>query len=350
MFLGQPPRIAVPGIEGAYVHVGSTINNTVVFLGYADKLAPGGIRCIGTGFLIGKGNVGYLCTVRHVAIQLDNVPFVIRLNRKDGRAELIQVDNRRWTYPSDPTVDLAAMLFHLNTESIYDISYITEPSFLDEKFVLSHEVDVGEICYTVGLFRFIYGDQKNFPLVHSGNIALMPPPGERIPIWDSTLNTKQMVEGYLIESRAIDGASGSPVFVRRTFRPDPNIPEFQFRNRPGDVPINPILAESRVHLLGVFQGAWFAPPDPNLPIQSRAKGGNIVPVGVGIVIPNSKILDLLEDPFLKKYRTDKARQEAATQLAVSQAPEPPTKADNPQHKEAFMRLVSEAAKKPRPTE
>ena len=57
--------------------------------------------------------------------------------------------------------------------------YIATEDMATPEYLKTAEIDVGDLCYTVGLFRFIFGKKTNLPLVHSGNIALFPPLGER---------------------------------------------------------------------------------------------------------------------------------------------------------------------------
>ena len=58
------------------------------------------------------------------------------------------------------------------------------------------------------------GRDRNFPIVRTGHIAMMPDekiPKVKIGDWEGN------ADAYLIESRSIGGWSGSPVFVRGTY-------------------------------------------------------------------------------------------------------------------------------------
>jgi hypothetical protein len=324
------------------MHLGSAVHSTVAFLGHADPTSPGGIKCEGTGFWVHYKGAGYLITARHVAETIQVPPFVIRLNRRGGGAELIDVEQAEWVFPDDKLVDLAALPYELPRKLGYDAAYITEGVLGRQEAIGELQIDVGDFCYTVGLFHYFYGDQRNYPLVHSGNIALMPPPGETIPVYDEKKRETERVEAYLIESRAIDGASGSPVFARASYRFEGLIglpEEDEFGSRV------PIFAEGRVWLLGLFSGAWFAPPDSPVAKNVRAQRGTIVPVGVGVVVPAKKIIELLESDVLKDQRAKKPPV-GARKLSVTATDDPPANDENPNHREDFKRLEALAARKP----
>jgi hypothetical protein len=64
--------------------------------------------------------------------------------------------------------------------------------------------------------------------------------------------------------------------------------------------VDVLLPRKDIGLLGVWQGAWDAPPD-----EAHAKiiGSNVrVPIGMGVVVPCSKILEILEMPDAKEDR------------------------------------------------
>ena len=318
------------------MRIGSQIHNAVAFLGFPDRTAPGGIRCEGTGFFLHYKEQGYLITVRHVARVLDGSPFVMRVNKLNGAgAQLLDVDTSNWLFHPDPTVDIAAIQMPLTTGTGIDAHYFLEHDLITPDKMQDDEFDVGDFCYTVGLFRYIYGKQINFPLVHSGNIALMPPKGETIPVFNKETKTVEQVEGYLIESRAIEGASGSPVFARGTIKADLGLRDTKTMEK-----AVPLFGDSKFGLLGVYQGAWFLPPDATLADGLKIPNDVNVPVGIGVVVPAIKILEVLETDTMRKTSEDKST--AAQMTSVSA----PTTAANPTHREDFKSLLTKAAKTP----
>ena len=56
----------------------------------------------------------------------------------------------------------------------------------------------------------------------------------------------------------------------------------------------PMWVEGRVRLLGMLQGAWFKPPDAALATGHKAMQNHVVPVGIDVVVPAYKIIELLE--------------------------------------------------------
>ena len=325
-------HIPVPGLEGIFVRVGRQVQRSVAFVGFDDPTASGGVNCQGTGFFVAHEGGAYFVTAAHVARLVDGSPFVLRVIHRE-KAQLLDCTGVVWSYHSDLAVDLAAFPIALTIEAGFGHRYITGDLLVTEDAIAAgDDIDVGDLCYTVGLFRYIYGGEINLPFVHVGNIAVMPPPGERIPNWNRATSHTDLVEAYLIESRAIDGASGSPVFVRTAASWGPH--QMQAGNyKTFQVP------EDKIRLLGVFQGAWFAPPDTAVAVPK----GSIVPVGVGIVVPTQKIIEVLNMPVFKSAREKAAADAAAQQTSVAQ---PPLATDeNPKHREDFMRLANAAARK-----
>lgn len=343
-FLGQPPRVTIPNSGGWNVWLGSDVQNTVVFLGFADSASPGGIAVEGTGFLVAHDSFAYVVTARHVAKKLGSRPFHVRVN-KGGVAELVYQDGVKWFAPDDLLVDIAIASLGLSPSDGYDAAYVKTEAFLTPEKLAKEGIDVGDICYTVGLFRFVYGQKRNLPLVHTGNIALLPPPAETIPVGNDR-NETEYVEAYLIESHAIDGASGSPVFTRASFAIHGEYTKDSTTHE-----VTTITNKARVHLLGLFQGAWFLPPDAILGNGIKARRSDVVPVGLGIVVPAYKILELLERDDMKRIRSEAQRKSSARLTTVSAEQEPPSATDeNPNHRGDFTSLVNAAARKQKPAE
>jgi hypothetical protein len=345
-FLGTPPRIPIPGNEGWAVHIGTSLHAIVAFIGFADQSSPTGIRCEGTGFFLFYKGAGYLITARHVAVGIGEDPFVIRVNRR-GAAVLVAHDLAKWMYHPDELVDLAAIPIALPTGHGFECVYLEEEAILTKDRLKTESIDVGALCYTVGLFHYIQGQKRNLPMAHAGNIALMPPPGETIPVWNKDKKRVDFVEGYLIETVAINGASGSPVFAR------PSITVGPFKSDQGQE-FRSLWPEAKVPLLGLFQGAWFAPPDDPVARNVQASPDKvIVPVGVGIVVPAYKIVELLETDEMKEYRAKTPPLTAARQTSTVSATKDeekvaqPAKATNPNHREDFNRLLGAAVRPPK---
>jgi hypothetical protein len=112
---------------------------------------------------------------------------------------------------------------------------------------------------------------------------------------------------YLIEARSIGGISGSPVFVRGTL----NIPG---RDSSSGKPQTIHGISGDYYLLGLIHGHWdIRESELNEPsfIHDRQRGVNL---GIGVVVPANKILEIIDHPQLVAAR---AANEAAIWKAIS---------------------------------
>jgi hypothetical protein len=95
---------------------------------------------------------------------------------------------------------------------------------------------------------------------------------------------------YLVEARSVGGMSGSPVFVRPTMALD-EATVFGEGNQ------TLMGVSSELRLLGLMHGHWdIQESDLNKPHYSGNPNG--VNLGIGVVVPASKILETLEHPHL----------------------------------------------------
>src|SRR5262245_16519376 len=237
----------------------------------------------------------------------------MRVNRTDGGSDNYHVDvgDIRWFLHPDPDVDLAIVPFN------YDLKArgcdIASLAGLDRIKDPGAGFDCGDLCYTIGLFQLLQGKKRNLAVVHSGNIALLPS-DERIPVrdWEHEGGTKH-VEGYLVQSESIQGLSGAPVFAR----PHIEIVDFPIGNKTTGV----LLPREQLGFLGVWQGAWDAKADA---VRAASLDRELrVPVGMGIVIPARKLIELLEAEAVKKDREeikkkwDSAKSDALDSTSIS---------------------------------
>src|SRR5262249_43236784 len=138
------------------------------------------------------------------------------------------------------------------------------------------------------------------------DIALLPS-DERIPVrdWEGPQGTRY-VEGYLVQSESIEGLSGAPTFVRG---------HLEFSDMPtAQGPVATLLPRKDIGLLGIWQGAWDARADE---VRTASIGHELrVPVGMGVVIPAYKLVEILETAPLKEAR-DKLKQSWEVSSAAS---------------------------------
>jgi hypothetical protein len=98
----------------------------------------------------------------------------------------------------------------------------------------------------------------------------------------------------------LKGASGSPVMVRPTLRHYVH----ELNNVAGGIDVDESLAisEGRDYLLGIWTAAWPGRPDAILGTARGLDQSVSVPVGMGLVVPCYKIIDILKRDDLVKER------------------------------------------------
>jgi len=255
-------------------------------------MATGDKALVGTAFMLGRSIPGtdksfiYVTTAKHVieGIRKKGLKTVfLRFNLRDDNATWFGVDLDVWRYhPSDSTVDVA--VFHAKFPEGYDFLLYPVSEMATPDVVARHGIGCGDEVFIVGLFARHHGQQRNIPIVRIGNIAAMP---------EEPVDTKMgPTFAYLIEARSIGGLSGSPVFAQ--------LGPLRFRNG------KPRLADGPhvFHLLGLIHGHWDIGLSDAESALADTRGTRPVNVGIGIVVPASKILEVIEQPSI--VETEKA--------------------------------------------
>jgi hypothetical protein len=247
----------------------------------------------GTGFFIGEKVVEdgpehirfvYLVTAKHIIDKIKEASpkptMGMRLNVVGGDAVDVDIPIEGWLYhPTDTSVDAAIIpVAHLKGLEIVSLP-IPEMTLTDER-IKQYRIGIGdEVCIT-GLFYKHYGSKRNSPILRTGNIAMMT--GERI-------KAKKFgdIDAYLIELRSIGGLSGSPVFVH--------------------------TQQDTKHTLlwmGLIHGHWEIEEDTIDVANDSSKKPDKEPlnVGIGIVVPANKILEITKREELIKAK-EAARKE-----------------------------------------
>lgn len=282
-------QIEVPG----RMRVPSKLLNSVAFITQVlgSDTSRDSLSFEGTGFFASipsksrHGNAyRVLVTAKHVAEALTNGTGEILVNRKGGGVMPLNVSLDRWClHPSDRTVDMAVLPCNIQPEM--DVLSISTDHFWVPGTVAEEEekIGVGDEVFFPGLFTFAPGRQRNIPILRHGNLAMLP--DEAIQV-DSGF-----AEVYLIEARSIGGISGSPVFVRPTMALD----EATLFEK-GSQTLMGISSELK--LLGLMRGHWdVSESDMNKPNYSATQKSG-VNLGIGVVVPASKILETLNHPTI----------------------------------------------------
>lgn len=307
----RPIVVEQPEGSGTFVRLSDDMRKCVVYLGHPSstpgELSPKGPR--GTGFLIKVGGTPrslYLVTAGHVARDLDDHPFSVRLNERpkgneSGRARLHHIDRASWFFhPTDDRVDLAVMPFEAPEWA--DVIWWPVDSFVKESELAAENVFAGDLSYVVGLLHYMPGKKRNNPAVHVGHIMLLPD-GDTVTVKDWRKREDEPpqaieIDAYVIQCEALPGSSGSPVFVRRSV-------QTKIGQQKVSIP-------GELWLLGVWRGAWFgSPADGTLaPKDSR------VPFGVGTVVPTTKLCEVVEQKELSEMRNKMVNAELAKNADV----------------------------------
>ena len=333
-----------------------------VYLYPSEAAAEDGMRIGGSGFVVGvpiaEGNSAMLlCVVTNKHV-IDSGNMVVRVNTIDNHKDIIPLDGARWYLHPDGD-DLAVCPVQFS--SLYKIKCIPLRLFLSKNTISKWEIGPGDDVYVVGRFVNHEGKQRNLPSVRFGNISQMP--SEPIVI------DGRPQESFLVEARSISGYSGSPVFVYLPPAPMPNLnwtPEGR-----------KLIDEQGIRFSGVSPkrmnipmqlGPWLLGVDYchirwDEPIWSKLTEKPVnddwfVKSNTGMmgVVPAWKLREIIEGdemkPIfdeLKKTLEEAKEKDTSVELDAAELskPEPPTKADNPSHKEDFNRLLGEAARKPK---
>lgn len=266
--------------------------NSVVVVGTGHPQAADDVGDIwGTAFLLEWINpaVTYLVTAGHIVSNKADAPFAVRFNRKQGGAACLHIDPPAWVFhETDDTVDVA--VHQIQIPDWAEASAIPAvPTLLAEETMVSKNVGHGSRTYTVGLWKFLQGDRRNQPFVYTGHIGLIPEgQGILVDAWMPSHRTKRVeVEAFLVEGEPLDGASGAPVFVRRTI-------ETTLSKK------TQAYMEGSLWLLGLQSNAFFAKAGEDYVVLSGSH--TTVPRGVNIVVPSTKIAAILDHSTLRAER------------------------------------------------
>jgi hypothetical protein len=177
-----------------------------------------------------------------------------------------------------------------------------------------------------GLFRSHYGQQRNIPIIRTGNIAMMI--GEKVKT-----NHCGYTDAYLVEARSIAGLSGSPVFINTDSRTG-----------------YPALGH-HTYLLGLMHGHFDVQNlKDDVVIDTDDEKTQGINTGIGVVIPVEKILETLYQPELIRMRKeaiskDRKKNGATADVDDSEPVAPAATDANPKHREDFSGLLEKAAKR-----
>lgn len=264
------------------------VRKCTVFLAYQN---PDGLYVkLGTAFLVDVpsaieyGTFGHFVTAKHIIAKIREKGYAhvfMRINTHEG-SEWVRSDIDDWiSHPDDPYLDVAVLPLGLPTH-LFDYKTIPVSMAATENVIAANGIGPGEEVFLTGLFSKHTGRKRNLPIIRTGTIALMP----EEPIETKILGNYYEIDAYLIEARSIGGLSGSPVFV------------YTGMFRPGTI----IAGGPMFFWLGLMHGHWDTEPLPDLIEEDSSSGMGFVNMGIAIVIPVTKILEVINQPLLLNRR------------------------------------------------
>jgi hypothetical protein len=260
----------------------------------------------GTGFFIGESYVAdgdeegtiyvrktergteslryiYLVTAKHVIDKIkEHTPtpsMGVRLNVAKGNTVDVDIPIDAWFYhPTDSSVD-AAVALPITEFTGLDIRSLPLEIAMNDEIIKKYSIGIGDEVHITGLFHKYYGIKRNLPILRTGNIAMMPKEKIKVTGFGD-------IDAYLIELRSIGGLSGSPVFVHLQYPEGNNIRNLLF-------------------WMGLMHGHWnidVVETDISDITHKDASEKQQLNVGIGIVVPAYKILEIIKRDEIRKAK------------------------------------------------
>lgn len=265
-----------------YMVIPDEIRKCVGFVGY--QRADGNVFFAGTAFFVGRKTDAapdrvftYAITAKHVISAITGkgiTAVLLRLNLKSGGARWIRTLAKDWlSHPSDATVDVAVTYFGF--DEALDHKFFPLEGAATMPVIAKERIDVGDEVFLSGLFAPHAGRNSNIPIIRVGNIAAMPHEKVSTKLGD--------IDAYLVEARSIGGLSGSPVFA--------NVSGVRHG-------VLSLTDAPQIYLLGLMHGHFdseFLPLDISEDVSGKAG----INMGIGIVVPVEKIIEVINQPAFR---------------------------------------------------
>jgi hypothetical protein len=331
--LGGKPRYILTDKPERLVQIPDEIRKCVVFVGY--KTPDGLYRLGGTGFFVSKPTSRddslfvYLITAKHVIDEIrdrgaDKV--CMRMNLAAGDAVWVESDINDWIFhPDESECDVA--ILGCNLGRTFDHRTLPMSIFVTPEVMAARPIVVGSEIFLAGLFAHHHGQRRNIPIIRVGNISAMP--GE-----EKVETSYGLIDAYLVEARSLGGISGAPVFVA--------VPVFRTEaTADGGARI---ISVDDYFLLGLMHGHWDIDYRTEIGTDATediAAGVQAVNMGIAIVVPSSKILEVLNQPMVKRKEKEVEEEEKKGRLPKTDS----ALNDEPFTKDAFNDALKQASRK-----
>jgi len=276
---------------GVSVEGERVVRKSVVFLGYED--AGGQFVPQGTGFVASCNTKGrtfmHIVTAEHVIVHISvelKKDVVIRLNSEAGGTDVMPAPAEDWYYHPDPDcTDVAVLPCDIDRKQVIFAHAPMDDICATKDVIDEYEVTAGDEIFIAGLFTNHFGQDRNIPIIRTGNLAAMP---------EEPVKTKYKgyIDAYLMESRSIGGLSGSPVFIKR---PPLSHRQEQFMLTGGG---------NAFYLLGMVQGHFDIESDRMDAVSEEDVGSGRINTGIGVVIPVERIIETINQSDLQHQREE----------------------------------------------
>jgi len=257
---------------------------------------------IGTAFLVavpfatGNSVFLYFVTAKHVILgakeQSPDGFLYLRVNLRIGGTLEMRTTLKAWLFhPTDESADVAVIPFALDPEvrDKFDSKALPINMCATEAIIAKEAIGIGDNVFLTGLFTARTGQKRNIPILRLGSIAAMPEEPVRTMFGDT--------EAYLIEVRSIGGLSGSPVFVHLGLLRERENGGLEMYSGTDGLR----TTSGPYYLLGLVHGHWDSGDSEEDMIAKDARGESIN-LGIAIVVPATKILEVINQPRLQEFR------------------------------------------------
>jgi hypothetical protein len=338
---GYPTPLYVWEWLEARLRVDERVRMTVVFIGAENErgFSPYGTAVVGLVAFEDLAN-SVLVTAQHVLEDIPGDYVSVRINRRDGGADIRKIKKSGAVTFTERAIDLAVLPETIDP-TIYDVWAVPlSSSAWNEQLTKYGEPGPGDEVCVVGLYTTHFGHIRNMPVARIGHIAALPE--------EKVMTDRGYVHGYLIECQSIAGLSGSPVFwAHARFGVVEGVVRRQITYIPLGILIGYHVVESSQDELIVPQFQQL--PEVRLPEVFKPKSEERR-TGFAVVLPINHIFRMFEASEMQKIIKEGADyvRKASGYRRASAGPleiDPPASDANPKHREDFTSLVSAAARK-----
>ncbi len=271
--------------------IGTALGAAVIFL-FAQ--AKGGQVPIGTAFVIGypvpdqtNQFIPLVVTAKHVIG--DHSKVFGRFSAQEGKV------------PVTVEYDLASLRqsgdYWEHSDNGVDIVVFRTPHFKETKYEVvpfdlvaskadfqAAQIQTTDRVVLPGLLVNFMGLTRNYPIIRNGTIAMMSdePIPMRYTVGTRIVETRQ--ETMLIDSTAVPGQSGSPVFLW----PGPRVAGGAFN-----------IGGTKPFILGVLHGFYPAQPRDVLSIPAQTRQVYAENSSIAIVFPSWRLREIIESEAVK---------------------------------------------------